>query len=295
MGAGSWTAKAYTNAMDARGFSTAFNASTNSAVMNFTNVNASQYYVARKLDEVLNPYKVIRECRDNAEHPNTIPVLLGLDITGSMGKASVACAAKLNEIITLLYEKVRDVEFLTCAIGDLSYDNAPFQVSQFESDIRILDQLDKVYFEGGGGGNGFESYTLPWFFGLHQTKLDCWNRGQKGIIITLGDEPLNPYLPKKPLIKTLGCSIEANVDTKQLYEEASKKFDIYHLAIDDPDSSYDYHKDAIHKTWGALLGDNFMVANLNNLSQTISKIITTSAASIGSGTGITVGENGISW
>ena len=294
MGAGSWTTQAYTKAISARGYQTAFNASTNSVVMDYANVNASQYYVAKKMDEALDPYKVIRECRDSAEHPNTIPVMLCLDVTGSMGKSSVACAAKLNEIITLLYEKVKDVEFLTCAIGDLSYDNAPFQVSQFESDIRILDQLDKIYFEGGGGGNGFESYTLPWFFGLHQTKLDCWNRGQKGIIITLGDEPLNPYLPKKPLIKTLGCSIEADVDTKQLYEEASKKFDIYHLAIDDVDSCYDYYEDAIHKTWGALLSDHFIVTNLNNLGQTVSKIITTSTADISS-TGIGVGENGISW
>ena len=63
-------------------------------------------------------------------------------------------------------------------IGDLAYDYAPIQASQFESDIRIAEQLDKIYFEGGGGGNNFESYTAAWYFGVHNCKLDCWNRGE---------------------------------------------------------------------------------------------------------------------
>lgn len=82
-------------------------------------------------------------------------------------------------------------------IGDLAYDGCPIQVSQFESDIRIAEQLDKIYFEFGGGGNSFESYTAAWYFGSRHTKLDCLNRGKKGIIITMGDEQLNPYLPLK--------------------------------------------------------------------------------------------------
>ena len=46
--------------------------------------------------------------------------------------------------MTELYKSVKDVEFCIMAIGDLSYDNAPIQMGQFESDIRITEQLEKV-------------------------------------------------------------------------------------------------------------------------------------------------------
>lgn len=104
------------------------------------------------LNAALDPKNVIRECRDSDEHPNTIPVILALDVTGSMGDAAVAVAKKLNVIMTRLFENIKDVEFMIMGIGDLAYDSTPIQASQFESDIRIAEQLDKLYFEYGGGG-----------------------------------------------------------------------------------------------------------------------------------------------
>ena len=207
MGWGSWTTSSYTAAVRSMGFSTA-TAMANSSVQ--------EVYKSNYLDPLLNPKKVIRECCDTEEHPNTLPIILALDVTGSMGNAATTCAGKLDEIMTNLYSKVKDVEFLMMGIGDLACDSAPIQASQFESDVRILDQTTKIYFEGGGGGNSYESYTAAWYFGLNNTKLDCWKRGKKGVIITLGDEPLNPYLPGRALSETLGCSAQ-DIDTEDLY------------------------------------------------------------------------------
>ena len=96
-----------------------------------------------------------------------------------MGQTAVEIAKRLNEIMTKLYGQIKDVEFMIMGIGDLAYDTYPIQASQFESDIRIAEQLDKIYFEFGGGGNWFESYTAAWYFGSRHTKLDCWNRAKK--------------------------------------------------------------------------------------------------------------------
>ena len=41
-------------------------------------------------------------------------------------------AKQLNIIMTKLYEKVKDVEFMVMGIGDFAYDRYPLQVSQFE-------------------------------------------------------------------------------------------------------------------------------------------------------------------
>ena len=269
MGAGTWTSSAYDSRLKSRGITD---------VDSIMSMDTTQYYESRSLAPVLNPKNVTRECCDSEEHPNTIPVILALDVTGSMGAAAKACAAKLNEIMTSLYEKVNDIQFMTMAIGDFSYDRAPLQVSQYESDIRILEQMDQIYFEGGGGGNSFESYTAAWYFALKHTKLDCHNRGKKGIIITLGDEPLNPYLPRGAVENVIGDKLQGDVDTKDLYREVTEKFDVYHISVDDNDSSYHYHRIDADATWKRVIGENYKVSTLQNLAKTITNIIVNSAA-----------------
>lgn len=269
MGGGSWTSKAYeTHSTKGRGF----------ADMDaFYTASAQELYRSHSLDSALNPYKVIRECCDSDEHPNTIPVILALDVTGSMGSAAEAVAKQLGEIMEKLYGEVKDVEFMTMAIGDLSYDRAPIQASQFESDIRIAEQLEKVYFEKGGGGNSWESYTAAWYFGLNNTKLDCWNRGKKGIIITMGDEPMNPYLPKRQLENVLGCNLQGDVNTNELYQEVTEKFDVYHLGVNDSRTYFCRYKDKIASTFGKMLGQHYIEVSCDNLGEVISDIIISTA------------------
>ncbi|MCM1133898.1 MAG: VWA domain-containing protein [Ruminococcus flavefaciens] len=247
------------------------------------NYSAQEMFKSRMIDPALNPYKVIRECCDSEEHPNTVPVILALDVTGSMGCTAVEIAKKLNTVMTELYDKTQDVEFMIMGIGDLACDRAPIQASQFESDIRIAEQLDKIYFEAGGGGNGYESYTGAWYFALNHTKLDCHKRGKKGLIITMGDEPLNPYLPKKPLRMATGDNLEADVETQTLYMEAIKKFELYHLAVIDPRSCGQRYEERIDKTFGKYFDKNHLKkVNLDNIIKTIIDIVTDFAKDDGS-------------
>lgn len=290
MGSGAWTTMAYNTSMKSRGFDTSSTTALCDSVMS---LDTTQVYTVRKLHSMLNPKNVMRECCDTEEHPETIPVILALDVTGSMGETCQMCAAQLNEIMTSLYKNVKDVEFLVMGIGDLACDSAPIQASQFESDIRILDQMMNVYFEGGGGGNGYESYTAAWYFGLNNTKLDCWNRGRKGIIITMGDEPLNPYLPGRALKNVLGAPGE-DVNTDTLYKQVCEKFDVFHIAIDGP-SSYHFYKNQIKDTWGKLLGENFTVCRPEELPQIITAIVN-QCNYISSDTGVVINANGeIGW
>ena len=90
-----------------------------------------------------------RECFDSEEHPNTTPIVVGLDVTASMGYLAVELATgALNELITKLYSTgaVEDPALMCAAYGDFQ-DKSPLQVTQFESDIRIAEQLLEIYFE----------------------------------------------------------------------------------------------------------------------------------------------------
>ena len=272
MGSGSFTSTAYLS------YSTSLGRSYDTS----SGRVSGQTYTARRIDKSLDPKKFeVRECCNSEEHPNTIPVILGLDVTGSMGEACSEVAAALGTIMKNLYEKYDDIEFCIMGIGDLAYDSAPIQMSQFESDVRIAESLDKVYMEHGGGGNEYESYTAAWYMGLKRTRLDCFDKqGRKGIIITMGDEPLNPYLPKSELNEAIDGNEEANIETSALYEQTRQKFDIFHIAVDSPRDCYRYNKDRIKDTFGKVLGLNFKVSTINELSHTIEECIDESVKAV---------------
>lgn len=288
MGSGAWTRDAYTSYM--------------SDVKNLSDVNdlnlrsVNQFYTARHLDPSLNPKGVkVRECRDSDEHPNTIPIILALDVTGSMGSACAAVARQLDKIITNLYEDVTDVEFMVMGIGDFAYDEAPLQVSQFESDVRICDQLGKIWFEQGGGGNEFESYTAAWYFALNHTDLDCWKRGKKGIIITMGDEPLNPYLPGNEFDRIFGYGGQS-IDTEDLYKQVTEKFDVYHIIITDLEGSGWRFLERDKRTWGQLLdGQHLFAKNSDQLPDVIHDIVVAHADEVGFANTVSTAEEGIAW
>ena len=282
MGGGSWTTSAFTSYSTSKGRSTitcaAADGTTYSALS--SNYSTQDLYKARKMDEALNPYKVMRECRDSEEHPNTIPVIFGLDVTGSMGSSLEKVAKQIDLIMNKLYKEITDVEFMIMGIGDLYCDDYPIQISQFESDIRIAEQLEKVYFERGGGGNRWESYTAAWYMGSRHCDLDCWKRGKKGVIITLGDESINPYLEKGALNRVTGDHLQADVETAELYKEATEKFDIYHVVVTDGGSSYGWHEVDIKTSWPKYLDQNHLkYVTIDNLAEIVSKIIVDASSS----------------
>ena len=287
MGSGTWTTASYSD----------YNTSVGKLYDISTNRVVNQVFTQKKLDDSLNPRLFsIRECVDSDEHPNTIPIILALDVTGSMGRSCKETAEALGVIMESLYKKHKDIEFCVMGIGDLAYDEAPIQMSQFESDVRIAEALDKIYMEHGGGGNAYESYTAAWWMGLNRTSHDRINKqGKKGIIITMGDEPLNPYLPVNKLNDAVNGKAQADINTDELYQEVSKKFDVFHIAIDDADNCYQDYKDRINSSFGKLLGQRLVVSTINDLAKTITECIDNALGSEYGQTNM-VNENGeISW
>ena len=271
MGSGYWTRASFERYSASRGRSVTVDGHLDSGLTD------QQIFTQRGLHPLLSPKNVMRECCDSAEHPNSLPVILAFDVTGSMGRASAEVAKKMNEVMTRLYNEVEDVEFMVMGIGDLAYDRAPIQISQFESDIRIAEQLDLVYMEHGGGGNAFESYTAAWYMGLHHTRLDCQRRGWRGLLITMGDEPLNPYLPHMPLALATGDDVQGDVETRQLYEETIRKYDLYHLHVNHRQP--DYYWERVERSFGAQLKPgHLMNVSVEEISDAIVQIVKRHAA-----------------
>lgn len=221
-----------------------------------------------------------RESCDSAEHPEATPIILGLDVTGSMGCVLETVSKKLNTLIMEIYDRepVKDPQIMIMAFGDVECDRHPLQVSQFESDIRIARQLNDVYFERGGGGNAGESYTLPWYFAARHTKTDCYEkRGKKGFLFTIGDEPYLNNLSKEAVKQFVGDDVESDLTAEELLTEVSRQYEVYHLIIEEG-AGMRWGQDAVITKWTNLLGQRaVLVSDCTKIPEIIVSILEVAA------------------
>lgn len=218
----------------------------------------------------------MRESCDSEEHPNSTPIVLGLDVTGSMSGVLESVSKGINTVMGEIYERepVKDPQICFMAFGDVECDSHPLQVTQFESDIRIAEQLNDIYFEHGGGGNDGESYSLPWYFAARHTKLDSWEKhGKKGILFTMGDEKCLPELRASAVKKFIGDDIQADLTSEQILTEVSRQYEVYHLLIEEG-SGMRWEGDEVTKSWKDLLGQRAVpVSDVTKLPEIIVSIL----------------------
>lgn len=234
--------------------------------------------------ESMNPNGVIfREARDSHVHPNTVPIILGLDVTGSMGHIPHELIKEgLPKLMGgIIQGGVPDPALLFLGIGDHECDRFPLQVGQFESGDEELDMwLTRTYIEGGGGGNAGESYLLAWYFAAFHTKTDAFEkRGQKGLLFTVGDEPGLKTLPASAIKEIMGQGQQTYTHL-ELLAEAQKRYDVYHISV--LHSGQAINADV---EWKELLGQNCLsIEDHREIPNVIKKIICDKHKSSGLGT-----------
>lgn len=250
----------------------------------------------KRVHDSMLPYNAkIRECRDSEIHPNSIPIIVALDVTGSMGHIPQYMIA---EGLPHLMKKLSDAGYpdaavMFLAIGDHECDNGPLQVAQFESGDEQLDMwLTRTWLEEGGGGNGGESYLLAWYYALKHVVTDAWEkRSQKGILITIGDEPNLRSLPASAIRELMGKDVEAvNMTAKELYDKVSEKWDVRHIHVK--------HKsdcEEVMESWKRNIGENVIsVDNQEDIVDAIVNRVKVSHNIIVGSSELSIHSNGIS-
>ena len=201
-----------------------------------TKTSASQIFTQNKMLDKFNPRFVNkRESRDSEEHTNSTPIAIGVDVTGSMGYLSTQIIKEsLNALMIELYgsDIITDPQLMFAALGDV-VDQAPLQITQFESDIRIAEQLMDLWIEG-CGGDAPEDYQLLWYFLAHHTDIDSFNkRGKKGICITIGDAGIHDKVSANNINKVFDDNVNKDFTSAELAREASEKYELIHIIIGD--------------------------------------------------------------
>lgn len=230
MGGGSWSTATYT-------------AATSSKISSGATFGYDRYarstgtYVPH---ETLDPLKVASkgyiESRDSDEHPNSTPIVLGLDQTGSMGSVPRVIQQKLKSLFELLLLRgyIEDPQIAISAYGDCYSDpiRTTVQFSNFESDNRIDDALDNLLLYGNGGGNRGETMSGIWYM-MDKVVSDAWEKRQKkGYAFIVADEISFDLLPEHVKEFAGDDQPTAPLTVKELAAKIQEKWNVIILLID---------------------------------------------------------------
>ncbi len=254
MGGGSWDDKTYFDKKAARKKTKkdafAYDASMQSVPSN-----------ERKVNRDMNPKNVTRESRDSAAHPESLAIMLVIDVTGSMKDTPRIFQSNLPKLMGLLLKRgyVPHPQILFGAVGDASVgcDKAPLQTGQFESGIEMDNDLSRLFLEAGGGGQMKESYELVPYFAARHTAIDCFEkRGKKGYLFIVGDELPYAEVVASQVKKIIGDDLRKNISIEGILAEASKKYEIFFVI---PNQTSYWGTVEITKRWSALLGSSHVL------------------------------------
>ena len=257
MGGGRWTA-------------TDWNAYSTAKVSGKT---SAQVFASTGMKDEFDPARIqFRESRDSKDNPVSIPIMLGCDVTGSMGMvADQLIRTGLNELATDIQaeKSVGDPHVMVMAVGDAYSDKAPLQVTQFEADIRIASQTSDLWIEKGGGINGGESYPLAYLFAAKKVVSDSWTlRKRKGFVFTIGDEP--PVGVTAAQAKQfLGIDLPKDLTPAECATMALERFEVYHVILMNEGYAA-RNPEAVLKAWEKVLPQRLILLDdITKLSEAV--------------------------
>lgn len=244
----------------------------------------------------------VRECRDSAANPNSTPIALFLDETGSMGPVLSAAMDGFAQLFIQINEKdpVPDPSILAGMFDDIHAGYTPaLQVTQFESDKAVAEQFRALYPLHGGGSNRFESYHLPLYFCARKVVADAFEKGRrKGYLFTVGDEHVpDPLTPRH--IRTVFGENE-QVDNDLSYADCLRMcephWDVFHVVVQ---QGTNYRGETTLRAWTDILGQRAIpLARIEDLASVIVATIEANegrsheeiVASYSGSTAVTVGK-----
>jgi hypothetical protein len=201
----------------------------------------------------------MRESVASALNPKPTPVIVGLDVTGSMGRVVEAMRKGLGPLFEELIKRapVSDPHVMAMAIGDMDAgDRAPVQVTQFEADpVTIGKQIEQLWLERGGGGNDYESYLGPVYFAGMRVTSDAIKEGRKGFLFTVGDEEPQKVLTAANIKRFYGDDVQRDLTAQDLITMVNRSWEYRHLIVEEGSHASAY-PDRVKAAWTDLIGQN---------------------------------------
>jgi hypothetical protein len=197
-------------------------------------------------DPSVLPLKIKNGLACNAKNP----LVLDLDGTGSMGTRAKTIFDRFAMFWGQLRMKnyLEDPSLAFGVTGDANGDRYPIQVSSFEVDSAIKKNWEKMCLEGGGGGQGMESYELHAFYFSRYVSIP---NATMPLFFFVGDEGFYPKVYAEDI--RMFCDPYYNggdIKSADIFKELTQKFNVFLIH-----NECDYKDDkAIVRSWQGVLG-----------------------------------------
>lgn len=150
------------------------------------------------------------------------PLAYDFDLTGSMGILPKIIYDKWPGIVGQIVARkyLPDPQMSIAGTGDIRSDSSPLQMADFSA-LRNLDKwFKRIHFEGGGGGQGSESYAMTAYFYAY---LCSFPKARNPIYLITGDEAFVENLNAEDLNEHFGGEHQ-NTTAQKVFADLLSRF-----------------------------------------------------------------------
>lgn len=186
------------------------------------------------------------------------PLVIVVDETGSMGDWPATMFSKLPYLEhEVQYYLGNNAEICFAAIGDAHKgETYALQVRPFAVGADLKKYLKQLVIEGGGGGNGGETYELAALYLARNMIVDPL---AEPIVIFIGDEPFFDTIGVDHALGYSKVKLERSITAIEAFGELAKRASIYFIQKPYNESSSGNQMDSqtrtAHTKWANLLGE----------------------------------------
>ena len=180
----------------------------------------------RTYEGVTGPNEKIVDPRKCISTRSTNPLIVAVDVTGSMADWPAEIFDRLPLLFNTLSQYRENLEICFAAIGDAGCDRWPLQVTTFAAGFDLEQLLGSLYGEG-GGGDAPESYGL--FAHWVNTHVKVPALQEPPFLIVFGDITMHPSVPKGEIAHFLGDDVRRDVDAIESWQKVCKTWNTWFL------------------------------------------------------------------
>ena len=180
----------------------------------------------RTYEKKTQPNQKIIDPRKHIESESQNPLIIAVDVTGSMADWPFEIFDRLPLLYNTLAQYREDLSICFAAIGDAAVDRWPLQVTSFANGFDLEQLLGAIYGEG-GGGDAPESYGL--FAQWVNTHVKIPATQEPPFLIVFGDINMHPTISKEFIASRLGDQVPADVDALEAWKQVSQTWNTWFL------------------------------------------------------------------
>jgi hypothetical protein len=225
----------------------AYSYSTGGATKRKAAAERAKAHGPRTYERKSGPNEKIVEPRKHIRTESTNPLIVAVDVTGSMANWPFEIFDRLPLLYNTLAQYREDLEICFVAIGDAAVDRWPLQVTTFAGGFDLEQLLGSLFGEG-GGGDAPESYGL--FAHWVNTHVDLPDLAEPPFMIVFGDITMHPTVPKQQIDHFLGDQVSRDVDAIAAWQQVCQTWNTWFLRR--PTGS---PGDQVDRQWGQAIGE----------------------------------------